>query len=111
VAKFWARGGAPTVGVLRLEVEARQGTASAASEQRRNHGTGERNPAGGGSTILKGGRHGHNGGGSGEVGRHVDWLEEGALAPTGGDSSGGAARVSGAGLLTSGAQMEVGGRG
>jgi hypothetical protein len=41
--------------VLQLEAEAREGTASVVSERRRKHGVGEKNPADGGSTLLKGG--------------------------------------------------------
>jgi hypothetical protein len=41
--------------VLRLEVEAREGIASMASEQRRKHGAGEKNPPDDGNTLLKGG--------------------------------------------------------
>jgi hypothetical protein len=62
-------GVAPSSGaVLGLEAEAREETAGATSERRRKHGVGEKNPAGGGSTLLKG-RWGYNGGGggSGEV--------------------------------------------
>jgi hypothetical protein len=42
VANFEARDDAPRVGVLRLEVEAREGTAGAASEWRRKHGMREK---------------------------------------------------------------------
>jgi hypothetical protein len=41
--------------VLQLEAEAREGTASATSERRRKHGVEQKNPADGGSTLLKGG--------------------------------------------------------
>jgi hypothetical protein len=53
---------------LRLEAEATEGTVVAASEQRRKHGAGEKNPADGGSTLLKGGRCGCNGEGVEELG-------------------------------------------
>jgi hypothetical protein len=48
--------------VLRLEAEAREGTAGAALEWRRKHGAGEKNPAGGSSTLLKGGTQRRGGG-------------------------------------------------
>jgi hypothetical protein len=54
--------------VLQLEAEATEGTAGAVSEQRRKHGTGEKNPVDGGSTLLKGGRCGCSGGGAEELG-------------------------------------------
>jgi hypothetical protein len=44
--------------VLWLEAEAREGTTGAASEQRRKHFMGEKNPVGDGSTLLKGGTSG-----------------------------------------------------
>jgi hypothetical protein len=50
--------------VLRLEAEAREGTAGAALEWRRKHGAGEKNPAGGSSTLLKGGTQRRGGAGS-----------------------------------------------
>jgi hypothetical protein len=46
---------------------------SAASEQRRKHGTGEKNPAGGGSTRLKGGRGRRGGGAGSQAMRGVEW--------------------------------------
>jgi hypothetical protein len=48
--------------VLRLEAEAREGTAGAALEWRRKHGAGEKNPTGGSSTLLKGGTQRRGGG-------------------------------------------------
>jgi hypothetical protein len=38
-----------------LEAEASEGSAGAASERRRKHSAGEKNPAGDGITLLKGG--------------------------------------------------------
>jgi hypothetical protein len=79
VANFEARDGAPRVGVLRLEVEAREGTTGAASEWRRKHGMREKksdrrrrqHPFKGGGGDAAEGR------GSGEVGRCVEGLKEG----------------------------------
>jgi hypothetical protein len=56
--------------VLRLEAEAREGTAGVASERRRKHGAGEKNPVGDSNTLLKGGRRDAAEGGRG-VGRRV----------------------------------------
>jgi hypothetical protein len=41
-ANFQERGGAPRVGVLQLEAEAREGIAGAASERRRKHDAGKK---------------------------------------------------------------------
>jgi hypothetical protein len=74
---------------------------------------------------------GRGGGGSGKNGQHVEGSRRGALAPTGGDSPGGAAQpaaarhsqqrpgrgacvrtaAGGAGSLMGGAQVAAGGRG
>jgi hypothetical protein len=79
VAGSGQRGGVPVEGgsggvvassgaVLRLEAEAREGTAGVASERRRKHGAGEKNPVGDSNTLLKGGPTGCSGGGGGESG-------------------------------------------
>jgi hypothetical protein len=76
VAGSGQRGGVPVEGgsggvaassgaVLQLEAEAREGTAGVASERRRKHGAGEKNPIGDSNTLLKGGPTGCSGGGAG----------------------------------------------
>jgi hypothetical protein len=66
VAGSGQRGGVPVEGgsgrvvtfsgaVRWLEAEASEGSAGAASERRRKHSAGEKNPAGDGITLLKGG--------------------------------------------------------
>jgi hypothetical protein len=102
--------------ILWLEAEMREGTVGAASEQRRKHGVGEKNPASGdGGTLLKGAAGMKRRGGLGEVERCVEGLKEGGpCLPPMGDSSGGA-RVctvaGGVGSLASGARLAAGGCG
>jgi hypothetical protein len=82
VAGSGQRGGVPVEGgsggvaassgaVLRLEAEAREGTAGVASERRRKHGAGEKNPIGDSNTLLKGGADGMQRRGGRGVGRRV----------------------------------------